>query len=232
MHSIPQESLHRLSPQDSECCRAAAYTDAMRADSAHPPASEILRQSTASHCPAHSSDVDRVAGSAAAVRTVDAARASTRRYRLARRQRRELATLLHRRKSEVIVVVLPGDDAAMNLVRSRRARIERAVMTQRESQRMIRRIDLDDRAIRTRNDCVRIGARSVRATSQYRRLREELHTEASRRGEDAVHANAWRRRRSLVAAEHRLQHVGLHRLDTNACALGGQVQRGAGRAAR
>jgi hypothetical protein len=51
-------------------------------------------------------------------------------------------------------------------------------------------------------------------------LREELNAEACRGGEDAVHTNAGRRRRTFVSiVEQGFEHVGLHRLNPNAGAF-------------
>ena len=184
--------------------------------------------------------VDSVAGSAAAVdpRAVDATAgrryAAARRDRRARRQRCEFAALLHRRKGEVVIVTLAGDDAAVHLIRSGRTGIERAVVTQRKRR-------ADDPARRSCTTAplapachrIRIRARRIRATSQHRRLRKELHTEApsTRRRCPACEF----RLASVVPCRRQtsiLQHIRLHRLDADARALGRQVQRRACRAAR
>ena len=93
---------------------------------------------------------------------------------------------------------------------------------------MIGRVDLDHGFGSVGHDGVGIGASSVGSAAENRGLREELDAEAGGGSEDAVHANAGRRRWTFVSAEHGLEQIGLHRLDADAGALGGEVERGAG----
>ena len=78
------------------------------------------------------------------------------------------------------------------------------------------------------DDGVGIGAGGVGAAAEDDGLGEELDAEAGGGGEDAVHADAGRRGRAFVAAEHGFEEIGLHGLDADGCALGGEVEGGAG----
>ena len=57
----------------------------------------------------------------------------------------EVAGLLHRSEGEVVVVVLAGDDAPVDLIRACGAGVERAVGVEGEGKRVIGRVDFDAR---------------------------------------------------------------------------------------
>ena len=93
---------------------------------------------------------------------------------------------------------------------------------------MVRRVDFDDGSGSVSDHSVRIGAGGVGAAAEDDGLGEELNAEAGGGGEDAVHADAGRRRRAFVSAEHGFQQIGLHGLYADAGAFRGEVERGAG----
>ena len=86
---------------------------------------------------------------------------SARRNRLRRSQSGKVAGLLHRSEGEVVVVVLPRDDASMNLVRTGAAGVERTVGVEGKSERVIGRVDLNRSFASVCYDRIGIGARSV-----------------------------------------------------------------------
>ena len=99
---------------------------------------------------------------------------------MARGEGGQIASLLHRGEGKIIVLVLAGSVAAVYLIRTGCAGVERTVGAEGEMQGVVGRVDLDIRSRAVSNDRVRIGACSVGAATENHGLREELHAKASR----------------------------------------------------
>ena len=127
--------------------------------------------------PSGAAGVERPAASGATARrrrcSYRRGRAAARRNGFAGSQNGQVAGLLHGSESEVVVVVLAGDDASVDLI-GPGAGIERAVWPEGERERMIGRVNFDARFGSVRHHRVRIGARRVGPAAQDRGLGKEL----------------------------------------------------------
>ena len=101
-----------------------------------------------------------------------------------------------------------------------------------ENQRMIRRVDLDLRAVSSCDDGVGVSAGRVGPATKDGGLGEELHAETGGCGEDAVHANAGRRWGPLCRRRSRFSADRSAWSGCRACAFRGEIERGAGGGSR
>ena len=103
----------------------------------------------------------------------------------------------------------------MHEIRTGGIRLQRTIGPEGESQRMIRRYDVNDRSGAFGRYLVGIRARNIRTASEDGGLRKELHTKARRSRVNAVHANTWRSWCAFFSAEHGLEQIRLHGLHTS-----------------